>query len=81
MMKKIAFSLLFILLTASAQEEYLYDMGDTVGYIKDNKGNKYLVVETKTGAKLVKVKDNPENLLQEKLGITKDDLKLGGEGK
>jgi hypothetical protein len=79
-MKKIIFIITtaFLFSHSYAEDEYFYDMGNTVGYIKDNKGNKYIVVEQNDGAKLIKVKEDPKNLLKEKLGITKKDLKMGG---
>ena len=80
-MKKLLMLIFLITFTSFAQDEYLSEMENTVGYIKDESGNSYLVIETKKGAKLVKVNEKPENLLRSKLGITKEDLKLNGEGK
>ncbi len=76
-------AVLTILITgvSYAQNEYFYDMGNNVGYIKDDKGNKYIVVEENSGAKLVKVKEDPETLMRDKFGISKEDLKIGGEEK
>lgn len=63
-----------------AQNGYFYDLGNSVGYIKDSKGNKYLVIEDNSGAKLIKVKDDPEKLMKDKFGgISKEDLKMNGD--
>jgi len=80
-MKKILITVLLAAFVSLAKEDYLSDMEDTVGYIKDSKGNNYIVVETKNGAKLVKIKENPQNLLKGKFGITKEDLKSNGKEK
>ena len=50
-------------------------MENTVGYITDNMGNKFIIIETEDGAKLVKVRENPKRLFNGGLGISKEDLK------
>ena len=50
-------------------------MENTVGYITDSKGDKFIIIETEDGAKLVKVKENPKKLFNGSLGISKEDLK------
>ena len=56
-------------------ERSFIGMENTVGYITDNKGNKFIIIETEDGAKLVKVKENPKNMFNGGLGISKEDLK------
>ncbi|RMA96103.1 hypothetical protein [Hydrogenothermus marinus] len=73
-MKKFILFIILIFQFSMAEENYLYDIGNTVGYIKDNKGNKYLVIETKNGAKLIKTKENPEDLVKDKFGLTKKEF-------
>ena len=50
-------------------------MENTVGYITDNRGNKFIIIETEDGARLVKVKENPKKMFNGGLGISKEDLK------
>ena len=57
-----------------AEENMFSDLENTVGFIKTEKGEKYLVIETKSGAKLVKTEKDPEEVIQKKIGIDKDDL-------
>ncbi|EDP73759.1 hypothetical protein [Hydrogenivirga sp. 128-5-R1-1] len=79
-MKNLFLLLNVLIITISyAQNEYFYNIGNSVGYIKDNKGNKYLVIEENSGAKLIKVNENPEELMKDKFGISKEDLKFGGD--
>ncbi|RUM61688.1 MAG: hypothetical protein DSY66_01540 [Persephonella sp.] len=49
-------------------------MENTVGYITDDRGNKFIIIETEDGAKLVKVKENPKKLFNGSLGISKEDF-------
>ncbi len=57
------------------REKSFIGMENTVGYITDNKGNKFIIIETEDGAKLVKVKENPKKMFNGGLGISKEDLK------
>ncbi|WP_457621354.1 hypothetical protein [Persephonella sp.] len=64
---------------AYSQDDIFTGMENTVGYIKDERGNKYIVIETPEGAKLIKTEKDPEKVLQNSLGISKDDLNITGE--
>ncbi len=67
-------------LSTASEEEPFYEGENVVGYVKDTKGNKYIVVETPDGrAKLIKTKKNPEEVLQEGYGITKKDFEIREE--
>jgi hypothetical protein len=52
------------------------NMENAVGYLVDNYGNKYIIIENADGAKLVKVKENPKNFFGNDLGITKDEINI-----
>jgi hypothetical protein len=54
-------------------------MENTVGYIEDNKGRKFIVVETPEGAKLISVKKDPEKIINKDIGITKKEMQIIGE--
>ncbi len=56
-------------------EKSFIGMENTVGYITDNNGNKFIIIETEDGAKLVKVKENPKKMFNGALGISKEDLR------
>lgn len=43
------------------------DLEATVGYIQKENGEKFLVVETPEGTKLVKVKENPKKLIEKQI--------------
>jgi len=61
-------------------EEMFYDGENVVGFIKDDRGNKYIVIETADGkAKLIKTQKNPEELLKESYGITNKDFQIREE--
>ena len=68
-----AFSIVFA--QNENKEQGFLGMENTVGYITDNRGNKFIIIETEDGAKLVKVKENPKKLFDGGLGISKEDLK------
>jgi hypothetical protein len=81
-MKKITAVIIIGLLAyciSYSQDEIFTGMENTVGYIKDEKGNKYIVIETPEGAKLIKTEKDPENILKSSLGISKEDLNITGE--
>jgi len=40
---------------------------NTVGYIQTEKGEKYIVLESPDGTKLIKVKENPKQLLNKEM--------------
>lgn len=64
----------------AAEDEPFYEGENVVGYIKDNKGNRYIVVETPDGrAKLIKTKKSPEEVLKDSYGITKKDFEIREE--
>ncbi|ACO03513.1 MAG TPA: hypothetical protein DEP48_06685 [Persephonella sp.] len=65
--------------TSYSQEDIFTGMENTVGYIKDERGNKYIVIETPEGAKLIRTEKDPEEVLESSLGISKDDLNITGE--
>ncbi len=74
-MKKLFLVLIMLgLVGVSNSEEIFSELEHTVGFIKTSKGEKYIVVETKSGAKLVKTEKDPEEVIQKKIGISKDDL-------
>ncbi|WP_457641520.1 hypothetical protein [Persephonella sp.] len=76
----ISLCLIFVFAGSSlAQNEIFSEMENTVGYIEDEKGNKYLVIETPEGAKLIKTEKDPEKIIRDSLGISKDDLNIRGE--
>lgn len=69
----LSFSIIFS--NALAEEEPFYDGENVVGYVKDDKGNKYIVIETPNGrAKLIRTNRNPEEILEQGYGITKKDF-------
>ncbi|MBK3332149.1 hypothetical protein GWK41_03585 [Persephonella atlantica] len=72
--------LLFLLFSASilAEEtDSFYEGENVVGFIKDSNGNKYIVIETPEGkAKLIKTEKNPEEILRDSGGITKEDFEI-----
>ncbi len=78
-MKKIAL-LLFLtcsFLPAIAEDENAFSgIENAVGYIKTTDGQKYIVIETENGAKLIKVSKDPENIIGENQGISKEDFKI-----
>ncbi len=59
---------------AEESKDMFSELENTVGFIKTQKGEKYLVIETKSGAKLVKTEKDPEQVIQRKIGISKEDL-------
>ncbi|WP_029520002.1 hypothetical protein [Persephonella sp. IF05-L8] len=63
---------------ANAQEQEPFFEGENaVGYIKDTRGNKYIVIETPDGrAKLIKTRKNPEEILQDSYGISNKDFQI-----
>ena len=77
-MKKVFF-LILVYFTLSIAKDVVVPMENTVGYIEDNKGRKFLVVETEEGAKLVKVNKKPEKVVNRDLGITKEEMQIIGE--
>ncbi|WP_456400745.1 hypothetical protein [Persephonella sp.] len=84
MVKKLAFlSLIFVIVsglnTVKSEDDIFTGMENTVGYIKDEKGNKYIVIETAEGAKLIRTEKNPEDVLKNSIGISKEDLNITGE--
>jgi len=52
------------------------DMENAVGYLIDSRGNKYLIIESGDGAKLVKVRENPKNFFGNNLGISRDEMNI-----
>lgn len=58
------------------EQETFVGMENTVGYLTDNRGNKYLIVEEGDGARLIKVRENPRKLLKGSIGISKEDLDI-----
>ncbi len=77
-MRKVFISV-FLLFGISLAKDYLAPMENTVGYIEDNKGRKFIVVETEDGAKLISVNKNPERIINKDLGITKEEMQIIGE--
>jgi len=77
-MKKV-FMALIVFVGVSYGKDYLAPMENTVGYIEDNKGRKFLVVETQEGAKLISVKSNPEKVINKDIGITKEEMQIIGK--
>ncbi len=76
----LALTIGLVSLSVASEEEPFYEGENVVGYVKDTKGNKYIVVETPDGrAKLIKTKKNPEEVLQEGYGITKKDFEIRKE--
>ncbi|HIE58969.1 MAG TPA: hypothetical protein EYH43_05385 [Persephonella sp.] len=63
----------------SFAKDYLIPMENTVGYIEDNKGRKFIVVESQEGARLIPVKKNPEKIINKDLGISKEEMKMSGD--
>ncbi|WP_457639676.1 hypothetical protein [Persephonella sp.] len=67
-------------LVAVGEEGPFYDGENVVGYIKDDSGNRYIVIETPDGkAKLVKTEKSPEEVLQDSYGITNKDFQIREE--
>jgi hypothetical protein len=52
------------------------DMENAVGYLVDTNGNKYLIIESGDGAKLVRVNENPKNFFGNDLGISRDEINI-----
>ncbi len=79
-MKKILVLGIFVLMVqvhySLAEEKMFPDLEHTVGFIKTDKGDKYIVIETESGAKLVRTEKDPQEVIQKKLGIDKEDLNL-----
>ena len=81
MLRFISICLSFFIVSFSiAEEKTPFDpLQNTVGFIKDSKGNKYLVVETKEGAKLINVSKKPEELINNKEKLLQKKLKVEGK--
>jgi len=61
----------------SGKEENTFsNMENAVGYLVDDLGNKYIIIESGDGAKLVKVRENPKNFFGNDFGITREDIKI-----
>ncbi|RUM50668.1 MAG: hypothetical protein DSY47_01145 [Hydrogenothermus sp.] len=71
--------LALFMVSFSFAKDYLAPMENTVGYIEDNNGRKFIVVETPEGAKLISVKKNPEKIINKDLGITKEEMQILGD--
>lgn len=71
--------LVFFMFGFSPAKDYLIPMENTVGYIEDNNGRKFIVVETQEGARLIPVKKNPEKIINKDLGITKEEMQISGD--
>jgi len=66
--------------TVYGEEEAFYEGENVVGYIKDDRGNRYIVIETPEGkAKLIKTEKNPEEILKDSYGITNKDFQIREE--
>jgi len=64
----------------AAEEEPFYDGENVVGYIQDDRGNRYIVIETPDGkAELVRTEKSPEEVLRDGYGITKKDFQIREE--
>lgn len=72
-------AVLIFIFSFSFAKDYLVPMENTVGYIEDSKGRKFIVIETQEGAKLVSVNKNPEKVINRNLGITKKEMQVLGE--
>ena len=70
----------FAIVSWAEEIEPFYDGENVVGYIKDDKGNKYIVIETPDGkGKLIKTDKSPEEVLQDSYGITNKDFDIREE--
>ncbi|WP_456393187.1 hypothetical protein [Persephonella sp.] len=66
--------------TVYGEEEAFYEGENVVGYIKDDQGNRYIVIETPEGkAKLIKTEKSPEEVLKDSYGITNKDFQIREE--
>ncbi len=72
-------TLILVIFGFSIAKDILAPMENTVGYIEDNKGRKFLIVETEEGAKLIKVDKKPGKVINRDLGITKEEMQIIGE--
>ncbi len=74
----VLFSVLLLYTGIFAEEtDSFYEGENVVGFIKDNHGNKYIVIETPEGkAKLIRTEKNPEEILKDSGGITKEDFEI-----
>ena len=62
--------------TRDKEQETFIGMENTVGYLTDSRGNKYIIVEEGDGARLIKVRESPRKLLKGNIGISKEDLDI-----
>ncbi len=79
-------SLLIILILGAlfktySEEKMFPEMENTVGYIITESGEKYIVVESSNGAKLVKTEKDPKKVITKNNFLSKEDfIKLKEEG-
>jgi hypothetical protein len=52
------------------------NMENAVGYLVDSSGNKYIIIESEDGAKLVKVRENPKTFFGNNFGISKEEINI-----
>ncbi len=82
-MKKNLFILFLLGLAfkSNGEDKMFPEMENTVGYIITESGEKYIVVESNNGAKLVKTTKNPEKVLRKNNFLSKEDfIKIEEEG-
>jgi hypothetical protein len=82
-MRKILLILLFlgIVLQSYGEDKMFPEMENTVGYIITENGEKYIVVESNNGAKLVKTNKDPKKVIKKGNFLSKEDfIKLNEEG-
>jgi len=82
-MKKSLLAILFlgIFFQSYSEDKMFPEMENTVGYIITENGEKYIVVESSNGAKLVKTNKDPKKVIKRNNYLSKEDfIKLEEEG-
>ncbi len=82
-MKKslILFLFLGMFFQSYSEDKVFPEMENTVGYIITESGEKYMIIESSNGAKLVKTEKNPKKIIKKSNFLSKEDfIKIEEEG-